>query len=85
MYGYLVSSEIVKSEPYVRYLPMMIGRLMLSLKKASASFHEDLWSFGEPRTDNSVRFAGGRGLEAARDGIRLDTFGDRHEWTRSDE
>ena len=74
---------MVESEPRVRYLPVMVARLMLSLKKASNS-QEDVWSFGEPSTDNSVRFAGGRGLGVTRDEIVLDTFGGRYQWTRSE-
>ena len=81
--GHLVSSGIIESESRVRFLPVMIARLMLSLKKASDS-KQDIWSFGEPSSDTSVRFAGGRGLEAARDEIDLDDFRGRHEWTRSE-
>ena len=81
--GRLVSSRLVESEPRVRYLPMMVARLMLSLKKASTS-QEDIWSSGQPSTDTSVRFAGGRGLVGAtRDEIGLETFRGRDGRIRS--
>ena len=42
-----LTSETIGSEPRLRYLPVMITRLMLSLKKATASQNE-AWSLGEP-------------------------------------
>ena len=47
------------SEPRVRYLPVMITRIMLSLKKAAAS-QGDHWSFGESSTFTGVKIAGVR-------------------------
>ena len=76
--------ENSRSEPHIRYLPVMIARLILSLKKASVS-QECVWSLGEPSTTTSVRFAGSQGLGATRDEIGLDTFGGRHEGARSGE
>jgi len=67
------------------YLPMMIARLMLSLKKASDSPQGDTWSFGKPSTGTSVRFARSRRPGTARDEIDLDTFGGRYGWIRSQE
>lgn len=56
--GHLISSGVVESEPYLRYLPVMIARLMLSLKKATAS-EVYVWTIGEPAATaaTSVRFA----------------------------
>ena len=59
----------------------MITRLLLSLKKATAS-QEKGWSLGEPTTHTSMRFAEGRGV-ATRDEISLDTFANTHEGTQS--
>ena len=72
------------SEPHVRYLPVMIARLILSLKKASVS-QEYVWSLGDPGTDTSMRFASNQGLEATRDEIGLDNFGGGHEGARKGE
>jgi len=55
------------------YLSVMITRLMLSLKKAATS-QENGWSFGEPTTHTTMRFAERRGGVPARDEIHLDTF-----------
>ena len=52
---------------------MMITRLLLSLKKASAS-KEPGWSFGEPTTHTTMKFADRRGGAAMRDEIPLDTL-----------
>jgi len=51
----------------------MIGRLMLSLRKA-ASLQGDAWSFGLPTTNIGMRFAERRGPVTTGDGIHLDTF-----------
>jgi len=55
------------------FLPVMVTRLILSLKKAAAS-QESGWSLGELTTTSSVRFAGVQGFGTTRDDIRLDNF-----------
>ena len=60
------ASEAVESEPHARYLPVMITRLMLSLKAAVS--RED-WSFGEPTAITRVKFARPQGRETLRDEI----------------
>ena len=62
-----------EAEPYVRYLPVMVARIMLSLKKAALS-EGDQWSFGEPTTFTGVRFASDRDHDTPGDGIALKTF-----------
>ena len=82
MSGDLSASEIIGSEPPLRFLPLMISRLLLSLKKASAP-RESLWSRGESTTHSTMRFAERWGGVATRDEIRLDTFASTHEETQS--
>lgn len=53
---HLFPSETVETELRVSYLPVMITRLLLSLKKASA-WQENIWSIGVPTTNTSLRFA----------------------------
>jgi len=60
----------------------MIGRLMLSLKKAASS-QKDAWSFGEPTTNMGMRFAERRGPDATGDEIHLGTFFVGREGTQS--
>ena len=60
-----------------RYLPVMISRLMLSLKKAADS--QQGWSLGEPTLNGSklqsIRFFNSRkGTNGREDDITLDTF-----------
>ena len=77
------ASEITKPKPGLRFVPVMITRLVLSLKKAATS-REDGWSLGEPTiTHNTMRFAECRGGVATRDEIPLDTFASTHEGTQS--
>ncbi|KAF9644220.1 hypothetical protein BDM02DRAFT_3122279 [Thelephora ganbajun] len=64
------------------YLPVMIARLMLSLKKANAS-QEHVWSLGVPTTHTTVAFAERRGFSDTRDEINLDVYGSGHEGTQS--
>jgi len=66
----------------VVYIPVMITRLLISLKKASAS-QEHGWSLGEPTTHTTMRFAERRGDVATGHEISLDTFSSTHEGTRS--
>jgi len=75
-------SEAVGSELCVRYLPVMITRLMLSLKKATA-LKGDAWSFGGPTINNTVGFVERRGSVTTRDEIRLDTFESSYGGARS--
>ena len=82
--GYLLASELTGSDQYFRYLSVMITRLLLSLRKANAS-QEHGWSFGEPTTHSTMRFAGRRGDISTRDEIHLDTFASTHERTQSRE
>ena len=70
-----LAPEAVESEPHARYLPVMITRLMLSLKKAAVSqTSEGLWSFGEPAAVTRISFARPQGRETSRDEISLDSF-----------
>jgi len=62
----------------------MITRLLLSLRKANAS-QEHGWSFGEPTTHTTMRFAERRGGVLARDAIYPDTFSSTHEGAQSQE
>jgi len=62
---------------------VMITRLLLSLKKASAS-QEQEWSIGELSTHNIMKFAERRGGVSTRDEIRLDTFASAQEGTSQD-
>ena len=65
-----------------RFLPVMTTRLLLSLRKASAS-QEHGWSFGEPTTYTSMRFSERRYDVAAGDATQLDTFVSTHEGPQS--
>jgi len=81
MSGDLVASETIGSKPRFSFLPMMITRLMLSLKK-SATPQEDGWGLGEPTKHSTIRFAERRGGDATRYEIRLDTLASTHEGTQ---
>lgn len=59
-------SEIVASESHLRYVPVMVTRLLLSLRKASSSRQEG-WSLGEPTAPTI------QGFVESRDEIPLDT------------
>ena len=74
----------IASESRFRFLPVMITRLLLSLKKASAS-REHGWSFGEPTIQTTMRFANHRGGASVRDEIPLDIFASTRERTQSHE
>ena len=84
MSEYFLASEPTGSDPCLRYLSVMITRLLLSLRKANAS-QEHGWSFGEPTTHTTIRFAEHRSGAAARDGVYLDTFASTHEGTQGRE
>ena len=80
----LFAFEAIGSDPGLRYLPAMITRLMLSLKKAGTS-EEHGWSLGEPSVQTTMRFARRQGGVLTRDDIRLDTFPSTHEETQGQE
>ena len=61
-------SKVVGSESFVRYLPVMITRLMLSLKKAASQ--EGEWTLGEP----TIKFAERQRPSETHDEMHLDTF-----------
>jgi len=82
MSEYLFASDTVRSELRLRYLPVMVTRLMISLKKATAS-RDEAWNLGEPTAHTTMRFAERRGGIATRDEIHLDTFASTHEGTFS--
>ena len=64
----------VGPEPHSRYLPVMISRIMLSLKKAAAS-QGDYWSLGDPSSFTGIRFADTvRGREAPGDEVPLEAL-----------
>ena len=69
---YLFAAERDTPEPYLRYLPVMVTRLLLSLRKVTAS-REYVWDFGNPTMD-AMDFAKHRGPMATNEDIRLDTF-----------
>ena len=81
---HFLTSETIGSDPCLRYIPVMITRLLFSLRKANAS-QEHGWSFGEPTTHTTMRFAERRGGGTMVDAIYLDTFVITHEETRSQE
>ena len=81
MPGDFVASETIGSEPRLRYLLVMITRLLLSLKKASAS-QEYGWNLGEPTMHTAMGFAERRSV-STRDEIRLDTLASTHEGAQS--
>ena len=71
MSEHIFASEAVGSESHlIRYLPVMITRLLLSLKKANAS-QAYAWSLGE-LTDNTAAGSTEHPIRATtRDEIRL--------------
>ena len=82
MSEYLFASETIRSELHLRFLPVMVTRLMLSLKKAATS-QKHGWNLGEPATHTTMKFAEHRGTVITRDEMRLDTFASMHEETQS--
>jgi hypothetical protein len=81
MSGYLFASETVGSELRLRLLPVMVTRLLLSLKKVAAS-RQHGWSLGEPTTHTTMSFAERRGGVSTRDEIHLDIFASTQEGTQ---
>ena len=82
MCEYLFAFETIRSEPRLRFFPVMITRLLLSLKKVNA-LHEHGWSLGEPTTHTTMGFAERRDGVATRDELHLDTFASTQEGTQS--
>jgi len=82
MSGHPFDFRHIESESRPRFPPIMITRLLLSLKKAGSS-KEDEWSFGGPTTDTTIRFADCRleGGLTIRDETSLDTFSGARERT----
>ena len=79
--GFAFFPETAGSDPRPRLLPVIVARLMLSLKKA-ANPREDGWSLGEPTTHVTMRFAERQGGVSTRDEVPLDTFASMQEGTR---
>jgi len=75
--------QLLPATGNIVYLPVMITRLLLSLKKANASQVRAAWSLGEITTHTTMRFAERRGGVATRDEIPLDTFVDTCEGSQS--
>jgi len=69
MSGDLFTSETIMSEPRFRYHPVMIARLLLSLRKAGVS-----QEYEEPTIHATMRFAERRGGVSMGDEIYLDTL-----------
>ncbi|KAF9645174.1 hypothetical protein BDM02DRAFT_3120678 [Thelephora ganbajun] len=74
--------QLLPATGNIVYLPVMITRLMLSLRKANAS-QEHAWSLGRPTVHTTMAFAECRGFIDAGDEIHLDTHANRHEGTQS--
>ena len=82
MSGYLFASETLGSELRLRFIPVMVTRLLLSLRKAAAT-QDHGWSLGEP---SNMRFAERRGGLVTRDEvIHLDIFTSTYEGIQSRE
>ena len=73
----LFAFQDVGSDPRLRYLPAMITRLLLSLRKANAS--QVAWSLGEQTTYTTIGFAERHGGVFTRDEMHLETFASTHE------
>jgi len=84
MSGHVFASETIESESCLRFLPVMVTRLLLSLKKAVANTQERGWNLGEPTTHTTMRFAERRGVSRG-DEIHLDTLLSTQEGTQSEE
>jgi len=84
MSGHLFSFKNIESESHFRFIPVMVTRLLLSLKKAGAS-REDGCSLGEPTTHTTMKFAERRGGDITRNEIHLDIFASMQERTQGRE
>ena len=69
----LFVSETIESEPRLRYLPVMITRLLLSLKKANAP-QEHEWDLGGTAAHANVRLGERRGGIVTKNEMCLETF-----------
>jgi hypothetical protein len=78
MSKYSFAFQTIGSDSRRRFLQVMITRLLLSLKKATA-LQENAWSFGEPTLQATMGFAEHRGGVITRNEIHLDTFTSTHE------
>ena len=74
--------QTTRSDPRPRYVPVMVTRLLLSLKKAATSPRHER-SIGELTMHTTIRFAEHRGGAITRDEIHMDTFVSTHEETQS--
>ena len=79
---YFFTSEIIESESHIRFLPVMVARLILSLKKAAA-LQGSARSFGVPNTNSAPHFAARRRVVSTGDDICLDTLATTYEGARS--
>ena len=84
MFGHFSALQNTEPELRLRFLPVMVTRLLLSLKKAGAS-REHGWNLGEPTAHTTLKFADHRGSVFTRDEIPLDTFTSAPETTQSQE
>ena len=82
--SHFLISETIEFDPYLRYLPVMITRLLLSIRKANA-LQERGWSLGESTTHTTIRFVERRGGGTPVDAIYLDTLLSTHEGAQSQE
>ena len=83
---HLSAFQNIESDSRPRFLPVMITRLLLSLRKADAP-DEHEWSLGDPTTHTTIKFADRRlgGGVASRDEIHLDIFSSTQEGAESQE
>ena len=77
---YFFAFQVIGPDPRLRYVPVMITRLLLSLKKANAS-QEYAWNLGEPTAHAPMKFAERRGV-SKRDEIPLNAFASTQEGTQ---
>ena len=82
MSEYLSVSETIGSNLRLRFLSVMITRLLLSLRKANAS-QEPGWSLGGLTTHTTIRFAERLGDVVTRGETCTDAFASTHEGTQS--
>ena len=79
---YLSASETIRSNLRLRFLSVMITRLLLSLRKANAS-QESGWCLGRLTTHTTIRFAENLGDVVTRDETRTYDYASTHEGTQS--
>ena len=76
------ASQAIRSDPRLRYLPVMITRLLLSLRKAGVSEKRE-WSIVDQTMHTTMRFNEGRDDVVRSDEIHMDTFVTAHEGTQT--